>query len=175
MPTNFTVFFKWALGPTFRLWEEVMGPVEQRLQQLLEPTVSALGYELLGSEYLAQGKHSRLRLYIDGPDGIGLGDCERVSRQVSAILDVEDPIKGQYSLEVSSPGLDRPLFRVAHYAQYIGHSVKLRTRQPIKGQRNFQGVIQGVEDEDIYISMQDGEQLTLHDSDVERANLIPEV
>ena len=129
--------------------------------RLLEPTISGLGYELLGLEYLGQGKHSRLRLYIDGPNGIGVSDCEAVSHQVSGILDVEDPIKGQYSLEVSSPGLDRPLFKSAHFARYIGQKVKLRTRIPIAGQRNFQGEISSVENEDIYISTDSGEQLKL--------------
>ena len=142
--------------------------------RLLEPTISGLGYELLGLEYLGQGKHSRLRLYIDGPNGIGVSDCEAVSHQVSGILDVEDPIKGQYSLEVSSPGLDRPLFKSAHFARYIGQKVKLRTRIPIAGQRNFQGEISSVENEDIYISTDSGEQLKLAVKDIERANLIPE-
>ncbi|MEJ2360466.1 MAG: ribosome maturation factor RimP [Gammaproteobacteria bacterium] len=152
-----------------------MGPLEQRVMSLLEPTVSALGYELLGVEYLAQGKHSRLRLYIDAPSGIGLEDCENVSHQVSGILDVEDPIRGQYSLEVSSPGLDRPLFTVAHYAQFEGHTVKLRLHQPRDGQRNFHGRIASVKDGQIYISMDDGIQLALSIEDIEKANLVPEL
>lgn len=151
-----------------------MGPIEERVMRLLAPTVSALGYELLGVEYTAQGKHSRLRLYIDGPNGIGLSDCEAVSHQVSGILDVEDPVKGQYSLEVSSPGLDRPLFLAQHYENCVGKKVKLRTRLPIAGQRNFQGEIQAVEGDDIYIGIENGEQLKLNTAEIERANLIPE-
>lgn len=151
-----------------------MGPLEQRVMRLLEPTVSALGYELLGVEYLAQGKHSRVRLYIDAPAGIGLEDCEKVSHQASGILDVEDPIKGQYSLEVSSPGLDRPLFRLEHFARFLGQRVKLRIHQPRNGQRNFQGRIDAVENEEIYISMDDGNQLVVSMADIEKANLIPE-
>jgi ribosome maturation factor RimP len=151
-----------------------MGPIEERLMRLLEPTITAMGYELLGLEYVGQGKHSRLRLYIDGPSGIGVGDCEAVSHQASGILDVEDPIKGQYSLEVSSPGLDRPLFKPGHFAKFLGHQVKLRTRLAIGGQRNFQGEIQAVENDDIYISIENGEQLKLAGRDIERANLIPE-
>lgn len=151
-----------------------MGPVEERIMRLLEPTVSALGYELLGIEYLGQGKHSRLRLFIDSPDGIGLADCEKVSRQVSGILDVEDPVKGHYSLEVSSPGLDRPLFRTAHYAAHIGEQVKLRLRQAVDGRRNFKGRIDAVEDESIYIVTDDGEQVTLVCDEIEKANLVPQ-
>ena len=90
------------------------------------------------------------------------------------MLDVEDPIKGQYALEVSSPGLDRPLFRPGHYASYIGQQVKLRTRVPVNGQRNFTGRIQSVEEEDIYIGMDSGEQVRLTVRDIERANLVPE-
>ena len=151
-----------------------MGPLEQRVMRLLEPTVSALGYELLGVEYLAQGKYSRLRLYIDAPAGIGLEDCEKVSHQASGILDVDDPLNGQYSLEVSSPGLDRPLFRLEHYARFVGQRVKLRLHQPRNGQRNFQGRIALVENGVINISVDDGSQLTLSIADIEKANLAPE-
>jgi ribosome maturation factor RimP len=151
-----------------------MGPVEQRVMGLLEPTVSALGYELLGVEYLAQGKHSRLRVYIDSPAGIGLEDCEAVSHQVSGVLDVDDPIRGQYSLEVSSPGLDRPLFRTEHFARFAGQRVKLRVHQPRDGQRNFHGRIASVKDEQVYISMDDGSQLAFSIADIEKANLVPE-
>ena len=151
-----------------------MGPLEQRVMRLLEPTLSALGYELLGVEYLAQGKHSRLRLYIDAPAGIGLEDCEKVSHQVSGVLDVDDPIKGQYSLEVSSPGLDRPLFRTEHYVRFAGQKVKLRLHQPRDGQRNFHGRITAVENGEIYISVDDGSQLAISIVDIDKANLAPE-
>lgn len=151
-----------------------MGPLEQRVMDLLAPTVSALGYELLGVDYTAQGKHSRLRVYIDSPDGIGLEDCETVSHQVSGVLDVEDPIRGQYSLEVSSPGLDRPLFQPAHFARFIGSKVKIRLHMPREGQRNFHGVIAAVEGSEVYISMDDGSQLALTMDDIEKAQLVPE-
>ena len=151
-----------------------MGPLEQRVMRLLEPTVSALGYELLGVEYLGQGKYSRLRLYIDAPAGIGLEDCEKVSHQASGVLDVDDPLKGQYSLEVSSPGLDRPLFRLEHFARFVGQKVKLRLHQPRDGQRNFHGRIASVENGELYISVDDGGQLALTVEDIEKANLEPE-
>jgi ribosome maturation factor RimP len=149
--------------------------MEERVQRLLEPTITSLGYELLGVEYLSQGKHSRLRLFIDGPDGIGLEDCTKVSHQASGVLDVEDPIKGEYALEVSSPGLDRPLFKPAHYAQYIGHRVKLRSRLPVNGQRNFTGEINAVEQDDIYIGMENGEELKIACHEIDQANLISEI
>lgn len=151
-----------------------MGPLEQRVVRLLEPTVSALGYELLGVEYLAQGKHSRLRVYIDSPAGIGLEDCESVSHQVSGVLDVDDPIRGQYSLEVSSPGLDRPLFQPEHFARFVGQRVKLRLQQPRDGQRNFHGRIAQVENGEIYISVDDGSKLAFSVEDIDKANLVPE-
>jgi ribosome maturation factor RimP len=149
--------------------------MEERVQRLLEPTVAALGYELLGVEYLSQGKHSRLRLYIDGPEGIGLDDCTKVSHQVSGVLDVEDPIKGQYSLEVSSPGLDRPLFTPAHFEKFIGQRVKLRSKLPVNGQRKFSGVIDAVEQEDIYIGMENGEELKIACHEIDQANLVPDI
>ncbi|MGD8782892.1 MAG: ribosome maturation factor RimP [Thioalkalispiraceae bacterium] len=152
-----------------------MGPMEERLQRLLEPTVTALGYELLGVEYLSQGKHSRLRLFIDSPDGIGLEDCSKVSHQVSGVLDVEDPIKGQYALEVSSPGLDRPLFTAAQYEKFIGQKVKLRSKLPVDGQRKFTGVINAVEQDDIYIGMENGEELKITCDEIEQAHLVPEI
>lgn len=152
-----------------------MGPMEERIQRLLESTISSLGYELLGVEYLSQGKHSRLRLYIDGPDGIGVDDCTKVSHQVSGILDVEDPIKGEFALEVSSPGLDRPLFKPEHYAQYVGHQVKLRSRLPVDGQRNFKGEITAVEQDDIYIVVENGDELKIACHEIEQANLVPEI
>lgn len=152
-----------------------MGPMEERIQRLLEPTISSLGYELLGIEYLSQGKHSRLRIYLDGPDGIGVDDCTRVSHQIGGILDVEDPIKGEFALEVSSPGLDRPLFKPAHYAAYLGQQVKLRSRLPVDGQRNFKGEIRSVEQDDIYIGTENGEELKIACHEIEKANLIPEI
>jgi ribosome maturation factor RimP len=151
-----------------------MGPVEQQVVDLIEPTVQAMGYELLGIEFLGQGIHSRLRLFIDKDTGITLEDCEQVSRQVSALMDVEDPIHGQYSLEVSSPGTDRPLFKLAHFVRFVGHGVKLRLRQPQAGQRNFKGKIFAIEEAIIVLHMGDGAEVRVNVRDVEKANLVPE-
>jgi len=121
-----------------------MAKIVDRVFSTINPIVVDMGYELLGIEYVASGKHSVLRLYIDCEEGVGVNDCETVSRQVSSIMDVEDPISGQYNLEVSSPGIERPLFVIAHYQRFLGHDVRLRTYRPIEGKRNFTGSIGSV-------------------------------
>ena len=121
-----------------------MAKIADRVFSTINPIVVDMGYELLGIEYVASGKHSVLRLYIDCEEGVGVNDCETVSRQVSSIMDVEDPISGQYNLEVSSPGIERPLFVIAHYQRFLGHDVRLRTYRSIEGKRNFTGSIGSV-------------------------------
>ncbi len=151
-----------------------MSRVAEQVTALIEPAVAALGYELLGVEYLPQGRHSLLRVYIDAEDGITLDDCERVSHQVSGILDVEDPIHGHYRLEVSSPGLDRPLFRPGHYARVLGRRVRLRLREPVAGRRRLAGRLERVEDDTVWVREDDG---TVHEvplARVDRANLVYE-
>ena len=118
-----------------------MTKIADKVFSIINPIVIDMGYELLGIEYVASGKHSVLRLYIDSEEGVGVNDCETVSRQVSAIMDVEEPITGQYNLEVSSPGIERPLFVISHYQRFLGHDVCLRTYRPIDGRRNFTGCI----------------------------------
>lgn len=148
----------------------------ERLTELVASAVEPLGYELLGVEYLAQGRHSVLRIYIDSPDGINLDDCERASRQVSAVLDVDDPLKGQYTLEMSSPGLDRPLFTAEHFTQFIGHEVKLRLHSPLEGQRRFKALIKGVEDDVIHLtSSETDEDWQIPLDNIEKANLSPKL
>jgi len=150
-----------------------MASKNSRLETLLAPAVEDLGYELLGVEYLPQGRHSVLRLYIDHPDGITIEDCEAVSREVSALLDVEDPIRGEYNLEVSSPGLDRPLFKPAHFQRFAGHRCKVRLAEPLEGRKNFVGAIVGVEEGTLRLAV-DGETVSLPLDQVEKANLVPE-
>jgi ribosome maturation factor RimP len=115
--------------------------MQDELVKLLSPVVEDLGYELWGCEYLAQGKYALLRIYIDKADGIGLEDCESVSKQVSAILDVEDPIPGDYNLEVSSPGVPRGLFYDWQYERYIGAQVQLKLYKPVDKSRKLVGTI----------------------------------
>ena len=147
-----------------------------RLTELVASAVEPLGYELLGVEYVPQGRHSLLRIYIDSPEGITLDDCERASRQVSAVLDVDDPIKGQYTLEMSSPGLDRPLFTAAHFVQFVGHEVKLRLHSPIDGRRKFKAVINRVDGDQIHLTTSDtDEEWQTSLDNIEKANLVPEL
>ncbi len=149
-----------------------MASREQKIEALLEPTVEALGFELWGLEYLSQGRHTILRLYIDGENGITVDDCAEVSRHVAGVLDVEDPITGEYTLEVSSPGVDRLLFRLDHYPAYIGEWIELRLRTPFEGRRKFKGTLKGIEGEDVVVQVDDHEFLLPH-SAIEKAQVRP--
>ena len=143
-----------------------------KLRELLEPAVKAAGMELWGLEFLPQGRHSVLRVFIDAPGGVTIDHCEAVSHQVSAVLDVEDPIAGEYHLEVSSPGLDRPLFTLGQCERFVGEQVKVRLRSAVAGKRRFNAVITGVSEDACLLSV-DGEQLAIPMSVVEKMNLIP--
>jgi len=145
----------------------------QQLENLLEPVVSSMEYEFVGLEFISQGRHSILRIYIDSEKGISVDDCAKVSHQLSAVLDVEDPITSEYSLEVSSPGLDRPLFKLAHYEQFIGHDVKFRTIRPQldNGQRKFKGTIDAVENGNVIFEVED-RTISVPFDEIEKANLI---
>jgi len=144
------------------------------LEELLKPVVVAMGCELWGLEYLPQRNRAILRVFVDSADGVTLDDCEKISRQVSSVLDVEDPITVAYTLEVSSPGLDRPLYRLAQYRQFAGEGVSLRLRFPYEGRRNFKGRLQAVEGEDVVIICGDEEYLFPIDA-IEKANIISRV
>ncbi len=141
---------------------------------MLEPTVEAMGYELWGVEYLSQGRHSLLRLYIESESGITVDDCAVVSEQAGSVLDVEDPISGEYTLEVSSPGMDRLLFRLEQYPGYVGEIVELRLRSPFEGRRKFKGILKGVEGEDVVVQVDEHEYLLPH-SAVEKARIQPRI
>ncbi|MCY1520034.1 Ribosome maturation factor RimP [compost metagenome] len=144
----------------------------EQLQALLAPVVEALGYQCWGIEFLSQGRHSLLRVYIDHENGILVDDCEKVSRQISGVLDVEDPISSEYTLEVSSPGMDRPLFTLEQFAAHAGELVKIKLRSPFEGRRNFQGLLRGVEEQDVVVLVEDREFLLPIES-IDKANIIP--
>ena len=145
-----------------------------QLGKMLEPGIRSMGYELVGIEYQGGGKGGGLlRIYIDSEQGISADDCQKVSYQVSGVLDVEDPIPGHYTLEVSSPGLDRMLFRAEDFDRFAGHVVKLRMVYPINGQRRFKGRLAGLEDGSVVIE-QEGEEIRLPYEQIEQARLVPE-
>lgn len=142
------------------------------LQALIEPVVASMGLELWGIDYLSQGKHTRLVIYIEHDNGVTVDDCADVSRQVSAVLDVEDPIHGEYRLEVSSPGMDRPLFTLDHFTRYRGHQVNIKLRTPFDGRRKFQGLLAGVEGDDVLLQ-RDGEEYCFPIDTIDQARLVP--
>lgn len=144
----------------------------EQLQAMLAPVVESLGYQCWGIEFISQGRHSLLRVYIDHANGILIDDCEAVSRQVSAVLDVEDPISSEYTLEVSSPGMDRPLFTLEQFVGHAGEQVKIKLRSPFEGRRNFQGLLRGVEEQDVVVLVDDHEFLLPIDL-IDKANIIP--
>ena len=146
---------------------------EQELEQLLQPTIKGLGYELWGLEYLSGGNRATLRVYIDTPRGVTLGDCERVSHQLNGVLDVDDPVRTVHTLEVSSPGVDRILFKPRQYAAYVGQEVDLRLRFPLEGRRKFVGLIDGVQDGEVVLRV-NGDTCAVPLQQVHRARVVPE-
>jgi len=148
----------------------------EEIVEMLSPTVTALGLQLLGVEFSASGNHALLRLYIDVEGRyVSVEDCEAVSREVSALLDVNDPITSQYTLEVSSPGIDRPLFTPAQFARFIGEEAKVNLRLPQDGRRRLQGKILRVEgDRVVFEEAGKPEFIVAHDN-IEKARLVPDL
>ena len=144
-----------------------------KLTALLQPLVEELGYEFVGFEHSSNPKNPVLLIYIDTPDGIAVEDCEKVSREVAALLDVEDPISGQYMLEVSSPGLDRPLFTLSQFHQFSGEVAQISLYAPSNGRRKFKGKILGTDEGQVKIE-QDGEEVTLDLGNIAKARLVPD-
>lgn len=143
------------------------------LWDLFEPVVNGMGYELVEIEYFPNPKHGVLRLYIDKESGIQVEDCTAVSHQISAVIDVEDPIPGQFNLEISSPGMDRPLRRAEDFRQFSGEVVKIKTSMAFEGQRNFKGLLKGLED-DLVIVEQEGKEVRLPITAIDKARLVPD-
>jgi ribosome maturation factor RimP len=145
-----------------------------KLTDLVRNVVEPMGYELVGCELVPQGKGSSIfRVYIDHEEGITLDDCSAVSHQLSGVLDVEDPIKGNYNLEISSPGLDRPLFEAEHFDRFAGHRVSVKMQMAVLGRKNFKGLLLSRESDDIQVEV-DGEVYDLPINQIDQARLIPD-
>jgi ribosome maturation factor RimP len=151
-----------------------MASVQERLEALIEPLVKTMGYELVLLEFSPHKGSALVRLFIDAPAGITLGDCEKVSREVEGVLDVEDPIPQNYRLEVSSPGLDRPLVKPEHYERFAGQVAKVQLVAPKAGRRKFQGVLKGLKDGRVVLDTADAGTVLLTLDEIERARLVPD-
>lgn len=130
--------------------------IDRRLAAVVQPTIEGLGYELVRLRLMG-GKRNTLQIMAERPEGwIEVDDCALISRAVSAVLDVEDPIAGEYVLEVSSPGIDRPLTRIKDFERYEGYEVKVETAEAIDGRKRFKGVLAGVQDGEVLIEIPEG-------------------
>ncbi len=144
------------------------------VKQLVQPVIEAMGFELVGIDYQSHPGNALLRVYIDTPSGITLEHCHQVSEQVSALLDVEEPLSGHYTLEISSPGIDRPLFEPAHFMRFIGHSVKIHLFAPVDGQKRFKAYLQDADDNEVTLAVDD-HIITLNYQQIAKARLNPEI
>lgn len=148
--------------------------LQKQLMNIIAPAVEALDLELWGCEMIRHGKQSELWVYIEGKNGnVTLDECATASRQIASILDVEDPIPGFYKLQVSSPGLDRVLFKPEQYQQYLGSDVKVRTRVAQEGRRNFRGVLVAADETHISVDCGADGTVRLEFNQIEKAQLVP--
>lgn len=143
-----------------------------KLRQILGPAIAAMGYELVGIEFHLHHTNALLRVYIDKETGVNVADCQQVSYQISGLLDVEDLIPGHYTLEVSSPGLDRPLFESEHFRRFAGQQVRINLAVPLNGRRKLQGLLQGMQNNDVVLSTNE-ETLLVPLEHIKKARLIP--
>jgi len=155
-----------------------METIKHDLDRIIESAVAALGFDFVGCQVVQSGGSAILRVYVDTLDGNGIdiASIEKVSRQISAVLDVEEPLSGHYTLEVSSPGLDRQLFRVNDYHQFIGRSIKLGLRIPKEGdnRRFYTGRLVSVNGQKIVLAIDSGQNITFDFEEIHKANLVPE-
>ncbi len=147
---------------------------KDELAALIQPAVAAAGVDFWGLEFLQTQRSSLLRIYIDHADGVTVEDCARVSHQVSGVLDVADPINGEYRLEVSSPGWDRPLFRAEQYPAYVGQKLKVKTLVPLQGRRQFTGVLESCTGGAITLKLSEDKIVTLDFAQIDKAQVVPD-
>ncbi len=162
-----------GISPFFIPDRKYMNSKEQELETLLSPTVESLGCHIWGIEYKPQGRFTTLRIFIEHADGISVDHCSEVSQEVSALLDVEDQIKSAYTLEVSSPGMDRLLFKGEQYAANVGQTINLRLNFPFEGKRKFVGQIVGFRDDEVVMQIDDLE-FCFPVENVQRARVMPQ-
>ena len=148
----------------------VTGTLRERLTALIEPVIARMGFELVELEFAAGRAHALVRLYIDREGGVGLDDCERVSREVSALLDIEDPIPSAYTLEVSSPGFDRVLRTRAHFGRFVGSRVFVELKEPRGGRRRYTGTLLTVDEAGIALEV-DREHVAVAFNEIGKARL----
>ena len=146
---------------------------ESRLFELIEPTVASLGFELIGVQWRGGRSRGLMRIYIDRDEGVTVGDCAEVSHRVNGVLDVEDPVSGQYDLEVSSPGLDRPLFFERDFVRFAGAGLKVTLRRPVAGRRRFTGTLRGYEEKVVLVDEQ-GAEHRFAIAEIDSARLVPQ-
>ena len=149
-----------------------LGGKEKQLAEMIEPTVEMLGYDLWGLELLSPNRRPTLRVFIDGIRGVTVDDCAEVSRHIGGVLDVEDPFLGEYTLEVSSPGIDRLVFKREQFESYEGEPIEVKLRMPFEGRRKFRGWFRGLEGDDLIVQVDDHEYL-LPLKSVDRARVEP--
>lgn len=151
--------------------------VNTKLDAIITPALEALGLELWGTEILRHGKQTELWVYVEGPEGsnIDIDQCAKASRQISAILDVEDPISGAYQLQVSTPGMDRRFFRPEQYARFIGQKIKVQLRLAIQERKNFVGILTAADDEKLELDCGEGEMVQLQFNQIDKARLVFEI
>ena len=149
-----------------------LGGKEKQLAELIEPTVEMLGYELWGVELISPNRRPTLRVFIDSPTGVTVDHCADVSRHIGGVLDVEDPFVGEYTLEVSSPGIDRLVFKREQFDSYEGEPIEIKLRMPFEGRRKFRGWFRGLEGDDLIVQVDDHEYLLPLNS-VDKARVEP--
>lgn len=153
-----------------------MRKIDPGLHERLATLIGSMGCELIGCELTQQGRRMVFRIFIDKENGVTIDDCSKVSNQINAMFNVEDPMQGEYALEVSSPGIDRPLFVIEHYRKYVGKKVKIRLYSAINQRRQYSGVLVRIEGEDIYLLMDDSSQeVKLPFSAIDKAHLVGEI
>lgn len=147
---------------------------KEAIEKMIKPSIESMGYEFVGADIHGEGRATTIRVYIDKPGGVNADDCGEVSHQISAIFDVEEPYTSAYRLEVSSPGLCRPLFTLADFKRFVGEKAKITLSKAKNGQRHFTGTLGQVREKEIILQTEN-QAVVLDFQQIEKANLAPEI